>query len=148
MMLIQLHKLLDVGQCYDLLRSIRWPTGVVCPNCLATDIVKNGKDPHQTHCQHYKCKSCKAFFDDVTNTVFSGSHQGIHEWITVLYLMNLNASMAQISAELAISETTAQSMCATIREGVVKKNLFHHLASTLKLMNVISLQATKDSPIK
>ena len=78
-MLIQLHKLLDVGQCYDLLRSIRWPTGVVCPNCLATDIVKNGKDPHQIHCQHYKCKGCKTFFDDVTNTVFSGSHQGIHD---------------------------------------------------------------------
>ncbi len=38
--------------------------------------------------------------------------------------------MAQISAELGISEATSQSMCATIREGVVKKSvpsLGHHV---------------------
>jgi transposase-like protein len=142
-MLIQLHKLLDVAQCYSLLRSVRWPEGTVCPACLATDIVKNGKDPHQIHCQHYKCKSCKTYFDDLTDTVFSGSHQGIHQWITVLYMMNLNTSMAQIADELDITEMTAQNMCAIIREGVVKKNLFLSLASTLKLMNVMSLQVTK-----
>jgi transposase-like protein len=147
-MIIQLHKLLDVAQCYDLLRAIRWPTGVICPNCSTTEIIKNGKDPHQIHCQHYKCKACQRYFDDVTDTVFSGSHQGIHQWITVLYLMNLNVSMAQIADELAISEMTAQGMCATIREGIVKKNLFLSLASTLKLMNVMLLQATKGNLIK
>ena len=35
--------------------------------------------------------------------------------------MNLNVSMARIAKELAIAESTAQGMCATIREGVVKK---------------------------
>lgn len=147
-MLIQLHKLLDVAQCYETLRIIRWPIGVICPHCSATNIVKNGKDSHQIHCQHYYCKACQTYFDDLTDTVFSGSHQGIHQWITVLYLMNLNVSMAQIAQELSITESTAQSMCATIREGVVKKNLFHSLASTLKLMNVMSLPATKDNPIR
>ena len=152
-MLIQLHKLLDVAQCYETLRSIRWPTGVICPHCSATNVVKNGKDSHQIHCQHYYCKACQTYFDDVTDTVFSGSHQGIHQWITVLYLMNLNVSMAQIAQELSITESTAQGMCATIREGVVKKNVrsgapVHSLASWLKLMNVISLPATKDNPTK
>jgi transposase-like protein len=147
-MLIQLHKLLDVAQCYDTLRSVRWPTGVSCPHCSATTVVKNGKDTHQIHCQHYHCKACHAYFDDVTDTVFSGSHQGIHQWITVLYLMNLNVSMAQIAQELSIAESTAQEMCATIREGVVKKNIFHSLADWLKLMNVMSLLATKDNPTK
>ena len=45
MQLIQLHKLPDVAQCYELLRSIRWPTGVLWPTCGASEIVKNGKDP-------------------------------------------------------------------------------------------------------
>lgn len=144
-MLIQLHKLLDVAQCYDLLRQVRWPSGVLCPTCTSKQTVKNGKDPVQIHCQHYKCNTCGTYFDDVTDTVFSGSHQGVHQWLTVLYLMNLNVSMAQIAAELDISEMTAQSMCATIREGVVKKNLFLSLAEALRLTNVISLQDTKDS---
>ena len=147
-MIIQLHKLLDVAQCYETLRSIRWPTGVICPHCSATNVVKNGKDSHQIHCQHYHCKACQTYFDDVTDTVFSGSHQGIHQWITVLYLMNLNVSMAQIAQELSIAESTAQGMCATIREGVVKKNIFHSLATWLKLMNVTSLPATKDNLTK
>ncbi|MCY7359449.1 MAG: HTH domain-containing protein [Rudanella sp.] len=49
--------------------------------------------------------------------MFSGGHQGVHQWMTVLYLMNLNVSMAQVAAELDISEMTAQRMCAAIREG-------------------------------
>ena len=123
-MLIQLHKILDVSKCYEILRSIRWDNGVVCPKCSNKEIVKNGKDPIQKECQHYHCKSCGTYFDDVTDTIFSGSHQGLHQSITVLYLMNLNVSMAQIGAELEISEMTAQSICATIREGVVKKTFF------------------------
>src|SRR3954451_15263611 len=105
-MLIQLHKLLDVAQCYDLFRSIRWSNGLICPQCGSNEVVKNGKDPVQHHCQHYKCKKCDTYFDDLTDTVFSGSHQGVHQWITVLYLMNLNVSMAQIATELDISEMT------------------------------------------
>jgi transposase-like protein len=144
-MLIQLHKILDVAQCYDILRTTRWEEGVVCTTCESKEVVKNGKDPVQKECQHYKCKSCGTFFDDVTDTIFSGSHQGIHCWITVLYLMNLNVSMRQIASELDVSEETAQSMCATIREGVVKKNLILSLAERLRLTNVMSLQDTKDN---
>lgn len=136
-MLIQLHKLLDVAQCYDLLRGIRWANGLICPQCESKEVVKNGKDPVQRHCQHYQCKQCGTYFDDLTDTIFSGSHQGVHQWITVLYLMNLNVSMAQIATELDISEMTAQGMCATIREGVVKKNLFQGLAQALRLTNVM-----------
>lgn len=142
-MLIQLHKILDVAQCYDILRTTRWEDGVICTICESKEVVKNGKDPVQKECQHYKCKSCGAFFDDVTDTIFSGSHQGIHRWITVLYLMNLNVSMLQIASELDVSEETAQNMCATIREGVVKKSLILSLAERLRLTSVISLQDTK-----
>jgi transposase-like protein len=146
-MLIQLHKILDVAQCYDILRTTRWEDGIICTTCESKEVVKNGKDPVQKECQHYKCKSCGTFFDDVTDTIFSGSHQGIHRWITVLYLMNLNVSMRQIASELDVSEETAQSMCATIREGVVKKSLLLSLAERLRLTNVMSLQDTKDNPI-
>jgi transposase-like protein len=146
-MLIQLHKILDVAQCNEILRTIHWAEEVTCPICGSKDIVKNGKDPVQKECQHYKCKACETYFDDVTDTVFSGNHQGIHRWITVLYLMNLNVSMLQIASELDVSEETAQSMCATIREGVVKKNLILSLAEKLRLTNVMLLQDTRDNPI-
>ena len=93
-MLIQLHKILDVAKCYEILRNIRWKNGVVCTKCSSKEIVKNGKDPIQKECQHYHCKSCGTYFDDVTDTIFSGSHQGVHQWITVLYLMKRSAAAA------------------------------------------------------
>ena len=57
--------------------------------------------------------------------------------------MNLNVSMLQIASELDVSEEIAQNMCATIREGVVKKSLILSLAERLRLTSVMSLQDTK-----
>ena len=42
-MQIQLHKILDVGMCYDILRSIRWDSGVKCTNCQSETVVKTVK---------------------------------------------------------------------------------------------------------
>jgi transposase-like protein len=134
---IQLHKILNVSMCWDILRSIRWASGVVCPHCDSDSTVKNGKDSVHPDNQHYRCKSCGKYFDDLTDTLFSGSQHPLHHWITVLYMMNLNASNRQISKELEISEASAQAMCSEIREGVVKKNLMYNLAAALNLTNVI-----------
>jgi hypothetical protein len=42
-MLIQLHKILEVFQCYDILRTTRWGEGVICTTCDSKEVVKNGK---------------------------------------------------------------------------------------------------------
>jgi transposase-like protein len=134
---IQLHKILNVSLCWDILRSVRWESGVSCPQCGSESIVKNGKDTVHKDNQHYHCKSCGKYFDDLTETIFSGSQHPLHHWITVLYMMNLNVSNRQISHELEISEESAQAMCSTIREGVVKKNLMYNLVVRLNLTNVM-----------
>jgi transposase-like protein len=145
---LQLSKLLDKQQCFDAYRSIRWAEGVVCPHCQSKEIRKNGQDSKHKEVQHYECKGCKRYFDDLTETIFSGSHHPLTHWITVLYLMNLNISNAQIADDLEISESTVYQMCSTIREGVVKKNLIYSLAALLNLTRLISLQDIKDSLIK
>jgi transposase-like protein len=142
---LQLSKLLDAGQCFEAFRSIRWSDGVSCPNCQSKDVIKNGKDAVHIHVQHYKCKSCQSYFDDLTDTIFSGSHHPLTHWITVLYLMNLNISNAQIADDLEICESTVHQMCSTIREGIVKKSLVYSLAGLLNLTRLISLQDTKVS---
>ena len=134
---IQLHKLLNVSLCWDILRNVRWNDGVYCPSCNSKEVVKNGKDKTHKDKQHYQCKTCSTYFDDLTDSIFSGSQQPIHHWITVLYMMNLNTSNRQIAQELEISEQTAQEMCSKIREGVVKKNLLYLLVKKLNLTNVI-----------
>ena len=56
---IQLHKILDVGVCWDVLRQVRWSMAVVCPHCHSNCVNKNGKDVVEKHCQHYHYKSCQ-----------------------------------------------------------------------------------------
>jgi transposase-like protein len=119
--MFQLHKIIDIRACWELLRNLRWSDGVSCPHCASKSVVKNGKDLVQRENQHYACKSCERYFDDLTDTIFSGSQQPLHSWLFAMYLMHLNVSNRQISQELDITEELAQTMCSKIREGVVLK---------------------------
>jgi len=41
--MINLQDLLDDAKCYDKLRQLRWPAGVLCPHCEASLITKSGE---------------------------------------------------------------------------------------------------------
>lgn len=120
-MQINLLNLMDEKACYDLLRQLRWADSVQCPHCSGKVTVKNGLDETHPYRQRYRCQECGKRFDDVTGTVFSGSHQPLKTWIICVYLMGLNLSNAQIAKELEVSEPTAQEMTRLLREGIVKK---------------------------
>ena len=42
--LIKLTTLLDEAKCYEVIRQLRWPDGVVCLHCRGTAVVRNGHD--------------------------------------------------------------------------------------------------------
>ena len=75
----------------------------------------------QVECQHYYCKSCKRYFDDLTNTVFAGHHRPLKVWIACLYLMRLNVSNSQIAQELDLCVSDAHHMTTVLRNGVVDR---------------------------
>ena len=133
-MQINLLKLMGDEACYNLLRELRWKNGVECPNCQSLDVIKDGKNENHPHRQNYRCHSCLKNFDDLTETVFSGSKLPLKTWILCLYLMGLNLSNTQISKELDISLKTAQRMTKKLRTGIVKKNLIYNLMEKLRPM--------------
>lgn len=120
-MLVNLQTLIDEAKCYEVVRQLRWPTGVRCPACDSSEIVKRGKHTHQAHRQRYECRACGRQFDDLTETIFEGHHQPLHVWVLCLYLMGLNLSNEQIAAELDLDGDTVQVMATHLREGVVDK---------------------------
>lgn len=101
-MLVNIQTLIDEAKCYEVVRQLRWPTGVRCPACDSAEIVKRGKHTHQAHRQRYTCHACGRQFDDLTDTIFEGHHQPLHTWVLCLYFMGLNLSNAQIAAELDV----------------------------------------------
>ena len=133
-MQINLLKLMGDEACYNLLRELRWEDGVKCPNCQSLDVIKDGKNENHPHRQNYRCHPCLKNFDDLTDTVFSGSKLPIKTWVLCLYLMGLNLSNSQISKELDLSLKTAQSMTKKLRAGIAKKSLIYNLKEKLRPM--------------
>lgn len=120
-MLINLQTLIDEQKCYETVRQLRWTEGVTCSKCGSKSVVKRGFDETQPHRQRYQCQTCRARFDDLSDTIFAAHHQPLQTWILCLYLMGLNLSTHQIAKELDLNKDDAQQMTSQLRSGIVKK---------------------------
>jgi transposase-like protein len=119
---VNIKNLVDDVQCYQTVRELRWPDGVVCPSCQSKQVIKRGFDDTEPARQRYACTDCYTRFDDLTDTIFAGHHQAVKVWILCLYFMGLNLSNEQIAQELDVDRSDVQQMTTQLRQGVVKKS--------------------------
>src|SRR3954447_24871833 len=82
--MVNIQDLFDDAKCYQTIRDMRWPDGVICPHCSSGSTIKNGRDDTEPHRQRYECKGCHQRFDDLTDTIFAGHHQPLRTWIACL----------------------------------------------------------------
>lgn len=120
MLNLNLTHLIDDAKCYETLRQMRWESGICCPKCNGSTIIKRGKDETQPHRQRYQCKECSAHFDDLTDPIFAGHYQPLRMWILCLYLMGLNLSNQQIAQELDLNKDVVHDMTMQLRQGIVQ----------------------------
>src|SRR5215510_12650517 len=119
--MVNLQQLIDDAKCYAVVRDLRWPEGVRCPECGSSAVKKRGFHTHQAYRQRYVCQDCRQQFDDLSGTIFAGHHQPLRVWVLCLYLMGLNLSNEQIAQELDLNPDDAQKMTGQLREGVVAR---------------------------
>jgi transposase-like protein len=119
---VNIKNLIDDVQCYQTVRELRWPEGIVCPVCDSNAVIKRGVDDTEPARQRYECKACLKRFDDLTDTIFAGHHQSLKVWILCLYFMGLNISNEQIAQELSVNISDVQQMTTQLRDGIVKKS--------------------------
>ena len=117
--MVNIQALIDDAKCFETVRALRWPDGVLCPECGSAEVAKDGHDDTQPHRQRYHCNGCRKRFADLTGTIFAGHHQPLRVWILVLYFMGLDLSNEQIAKELDLDPDDAQRMTTVLREGVV-----------------------------
>ncbi len=119
--MVTIEKLIDDAKCYEVVRDLRWPNGVHCPECNSLNIKKRGHHDRYSYRQRYACQTCGQQFDDLSGTIFEGHHRPLRVWVSCLYLMGLNLSNEQIAAELNLPVNEAQAMTSQLREGIVVK---------------------------
>ena len=57
-MQVNIKNLIDEVQCYQTVRELRWPDGVVCPSCESKEVIKRGFDDTEPARQRYECHNC------------------------------------------------------------------------------------------
>ena len=121
-MQVNIKNLVDDVQCYQTVRELRGPDGIICPSCQSKEVIKRGCDDIEPVRQRYECHGCNRRFDDLTDTIFAGHHQPLKVWVLCLYFMGLNLSNEQIAHKLALHVSDVQQMTTQLRDGIVKKS--------------------------
>jgi transposase-like protein len=119
--MLNIQNLIDDAKCFETVRQMRWPDGVICPHCTSLQVTRQGYDEIQPARRKYECRACRKRFDDLTGTIFAGHHQPLRTWILALYLMGLNLSNEQIAHELDLNSDDAQKMTSRLRQGIVER---------------------------
>jgi len=118
---VNTKSLIDEVQCYQTVRELRWPNGIVCPSCESQEVMTRGFDDTEPPRQRYACHNCDKRFDELTDTIFAGHHQPLTVWVLCLYFRALNVSNEPMTHELSINERDAYQMMTVLRGGIAKK---------------------------
>lgn len=100
----------DEDKARELLESMRWPDGPICPHCKnsgteAKGVVKlTPKTTSKTPARKgvYFCGACRKQFTVTVGTIFEGSHIPISKWLMAMFIM--------CSAKKAISSNQLHRM--------------------------------------
>lgn len=112
-------------KAYDLIESIRWPNGPVCPHCGNTEKSYRLNIKRQKR-RVWKCKECRKQYSVLKDTVFENSHIPLNKWLAAFYLMcssKKSISASQIQRTLRITYKSAWHLCHRIRYAMTQEPL-------------------------
>jgi len=108
--------MVDDEEAMKVFRSIRWANGVYCPKCKSFDTIMagggKGGNPNK-----YICKICNSNFNDLSGTIFQGSHFSLGEIFYILFHLN-RKSIKQISEELSYSRQSIHRISKIFNEDI------------------------------
>lgn len=136
----------DESKARQLLESLRWPDGPVCPHCQNAGQKRISKlqahtaSPRGVRDGVYFCGACRQQFTVTVGTVLAGSHVPISKWLMALFLLcssRKSLSANQIHRMIGVTYKTAWFLCHRIRFGMTP----HH-ATEPKLKGTVEVDET------
>ncbi|MGE4056524.1 MAG: IS1595 family transposase [Vicinamibacterales bacterium] len=114
----------DEDAARELLESLRWPTGAVCPKCGAEKPYKlTPKATSKAPCRKgvWKCRACRKQFTVTVGTIFEHSHVPISEWLLAIHLLSASKkgmSAHQLHRLLGVTYRAAWFMAHRLRHAM------------------------------
>ena len=129
----------DEGAARELLETIRWPDGSVCPHCGviggAYKLTPKPDSKRPVREGVYKCKDCRKQFTITVGTIFEGSRIPLHKWLMAIYLMcssKKGISAHQLHRTLDITYKSAWFMAHRVREAM-RDNMINKLKQRVEV---------------
>jgi transposase-like protein len=110
----------DEEAAYEMLESIVWPNGSVCPHCNETKRTSKMQGK-ATRPGLRKCYACRKQFRVTVGTVFEASHIKLHQWLQAAYLMcssKKGISRNQMARTLGVTVKTGWFVTHRLREAM------------------------------
>src|SRR5579862_8889394 len=138
----------DEGKARELLESLRWPKGAICPHCKCDDVYKlTPRPPKPSVCKPrkqrqglYCCAACRKQFTVTVGTIFEKTHISISKWMMAWFLMcasKKSMSAHQLHRMLKITYRSAWFMAHRIRYAMGPEN-----AKAAKLQGIVEVDET------
>ncbi len=101
--------------CRLYLERLRWPEGVICPEC-DSDSISRIKTRSQ-----YDCNSCRHRFSVTSGTIMHDTHLSMRKWFLAIYLIiegKKGISARQLGRTIGVAYKTAWFLSHRIREAL------------------------------
>ena len=112
--------LYDEAKAYELVESVLWPDGPVCPKCGSVERISK-MEGKSTRIGTYKCYACRSKFTVKMGTIFEDSHIPMRFWLQAIFLMassKKGISSNQLHRTFGISLRSAWFMSHRLREAM------------------------------
>jgi transposase-like protein len=126
-------------QAREVLESIRWPNGIVCPKCGsdkgAYKLTPKAESKKPAREGVYKCKVCRKQFTVTVGTVMERSKIALTDWLYAFHRMcssKKGISAHQLHRELEISYEAAWFMAHRIRYSMTQEPMAGLLSGTVE----------------
>ncbi len=118
----------DEAAAWELLETLRWPNGPVCPHCseVGQATLLKPRDGQRTtakgsvsYRRTWKCRPCRRKFSVLVGSLFEDSKVPVSKWLAAFYMLTANkngVAAYEIHRTLGVSNKTAWFMMHRIRE--------------------------------
>ena len=126
----------DETKAIELVESLIWPDGPVCPHCGSLDrqytLKPKGGTKTSARPGLRKCGECRKQYTVKIGTIFEDSKIPLSKWLIAIYMMcssKKGISANQISRSLGISYKSAWHLCHRVRLAMTKEPLASKLGA-------------------
>ena len=114
------------GWCYEVLRTARWPSGIMCPRCGQARVTTHSRSAG-TSWRRYLCLACRRTFTDLTGTPFARTNLPLTTWFRCLRIMGQGRSTSGLAKELQVKWDTSIQLQRRLAAALARPGLVQQL---------------------